>query len=45
MEDNKNGKSWSIGTFVRVLPNVRKAKTLVEYAHEGDGLFLNYTMS
>jgi hypothetical protein len=36
MEDiHKIGKSWAIGTFVRILPNVKSSKNLVQYAVEG----------
>lgn len=36
MEDiHKIGKSWAIGTFVRILPNVKNSKNLVQYAVEG----------
>ena len=39
-EWNKNRKSWSIGTFIRILPNVKNVKTVIEYAHEGDEQFI-----
>ena len=36
MEDiHKIGKSWAIGTFVRILPNVKNSNNLVQYAVEG----------
>lgn len=36
MEDLiKLEKLWKIGTYVRIIPDLKNAKTLVEYTHEG----------
>ena len=35
-------KLWSISTYVRILPNIRNSKALVDYGHQGTCIIFNH---